>query len=171
MARHYQRPQQYGLTLIEILTSITIIGVLSVCASYAWNDIIPRYQVRTATMTLHSLIRQARAGAITDGNRMICDGQNGCNKFEETQQVWMGFDRNNGGNLNASEIIEHYQLPGQTRLIWKRFKGNALVFHNKGNSHFQNGSFYLCNPVAARRITMNWIGRPRVETAKPEDCD
>jgi len=155
--------QQQGFTLIELLVSLSVAGILVACASHAWNDLLPRYQVRSATMTLHSLIRQARAGAISDGNRMLCDGQT-------TQKVWMGFDQNNDGTLSASEIIEHYQLPGATRLVWKRFKGDALVFHNRGNSHFQNGSFYLCNHVAARRIVMNWIGRPRVETAKPEDC-
>lgn len=167
----YRYQQQQGFTLLELLVGLSVAGILLVCVSHAWNDLLPRYQVRTATMTLHSLIRQARAGAITDGNRMLCDGQTGCSKFEKTQKVWMGFDQNDDGALSASEIIEHYRLPGATRLVWKRFKGDALVFHNRGNSHFQNGSFYLCNHVAARRIIMNWIGRPRVETAKPEDCD
>lgn len=167
----YRYQQQQGFTLLELLVGLSVAGIILVCVSHAWSDLLPRYQVRTATMTLHSLIRQARAGAITDGNRMLCDGQTGCSKFEKTQKVWMGFDQNDDGALSASEIIEHYRLPGATRLVWKRFKGDALVFHNRGNSHFQNGSFYLCNNVAARRIVMNWIGRPRVETAKPEDCN
>jgi len=165
---HYH---QSGLTLIELLVAISMAFILACAALHSWTNLIPRYQIQGAAATFHSLIRQARAEAITDGNRMICDGQRGCGEFRTTRKVWMGHDRNGDGQLDTAEILEYYQLPGKTRLVWKRFKGSALTFHNRGISHFQNGSFYLCNDVAARRIVMNWIGRPRVEAAKPEDCN
>ena len=61
----YRYQQQQGFTLLELLVGLSVAGILLVCVSHSWNDLLPRYQVRTATMTLHSLIRQARAGAVS----------------------------------------------------------------------------------------------------------
>lgn len=82
----------------------------------------------------------------------------------------MGKDSNQNGQLDAGEIIETLQLPGNTTLDWKRFNGNSLTFYHSGISHFQNGSFYICNKRAGRKIVMNWIGRTRIETLPSNRC-
>ena len=160
-----------GFTLAELMITLAVAAIALGGASHAFNDMLPRYRVSSAAAMMHGLIRKARADAISHGNQMICDGLHGCGHFGSTRLIWVGYDKNGDNQLSDTEIREHYQLPSGTQLVWRRFKGNALKFHNRGNAHFQNGSFYICNKIAARRIVMNWIGRPRVEDANPDDCD
>lgn len=162
--------RQQGFTLLEMIICLSTVVIILSIGMHAWQDMIPRYQIRTAAANIHNLIQKARSDAISDGNQMICDGQRGCSSFGKTRLLWMGHDRNQDGKLSASEIKEYYQLPTGANLVWKRFRGNHLKFYNRGISRFQNGSFYICNHKAARRIVMNWIGRSRVETAAPDDC-
>ncbi|MZR61363.1 GspH/FimT family protein [Alcanivorax sp. DP30] len=162
--------RQKGFTLIDLMLMTLLLAMLSAIASHTWSSVISRYRVTTATSNIHALLRSARANAISEGSQMICDGDHGCSRFEITRTLWAGHDQNGDGKLSRSEISEHYSLPEGVTLTWKRFRGNALIFGNRGITHFQNGSLYICNKITARRIVMNWIGRPRVETADPEDC-
>jgi type IV fimbrial biogenesis protein FimT len=163
--------KERGFTLIELIVALTVAAILSLMTHHIATETLPRYQVHAATNLLLGLIQEARAGAMTEGNRFICDSNHGCGKFEETRKLLLGHDQNGDGELQDQEVIQQYRLPGNTRLIWRRFQGNALVFHGSGNAHFQNGSFYICNDVSARRIVMNWIGRTRVEKANTDNCN
>ena len=162
--------QERGLTLVELLAATTLLLIILSSTHHAFSRFIPLMQVKSAAAEVHSVIRRARLDAMNKGNTWLCDGNHRCEKFTATQHLIMATDRNGDGEIHTSEISEHYHMPGDTVLVWKRFRGKALVFHNRGIAHFQNGSFYICNEVAARRIVMNWVGRPRVEPASPDDC-
>jgi type IV fimbrial biogenesis protein FimT len=112
-----------------------------------------------------------RADAMGTGDRLLCDGNSDCSTFGRTRSLVMGHDRNGDQRLSKMEVLRKLQLTGKVILVWKRFRGTFLGYEANGNSRFQNGSFYICNDVAARRIVMNWIGRPRIEAATPGDCD
>lgn len=159
-----------GFTLIELMISLVLLSIFSVIAQQAWNTIIPRYRVKVATADIHSLIRKARADALSQGQQLLCDGERGCSRFETTGIIHVGHDRDRDGQLSETELTEAYRLPDGVTVTWKRFRGNALMFGHRGIAHFQNGSFYVCSTHSAKRIVMNWIGRPRIETATLEDC-
>lgn len=160
-----------GFTLIEMLTATILLLVLLTLSHSVITQLVPRYQVISAAYTINNLILKARAEAMSShSQRMVCSGNSGCLKFDTSQRLITGEDSNGNQDLEEQEIVEEYQLPGNTRLHWKRFRGDALVFNRYGISHFQNGSFYICNDRAAKRLVMNWIGRTRLETVPVSDC-
>ena len=163
-------PAQGGFTLVELVVALILVTTLSMVAQQGWQKIIPRYRVKVATADMHALIRKARADALSQGQQLLCDGERGCSRFETTGEIHVGHDRNQDGLLSDTEITEVYRLPKGVTVTWKRFRGNALKFGHRGIAHFQNGSFYVCSSNSAKRIVMNWIGRPRIEAATLEDC-
>lgn len=160
-----------GFTLLEALVSAAILAIFATITHTLFTDFIPRYQVISSAYSVHNLILKARAGALSDrSQRMICAGNTGCSTFNQTDSLIMGRDDNQNGQLETGEVIESLNFPGNTTLEWKRFNGNSLVFHSSGISHFQNGSFYICNKHAGRKIVMNWIGRTRIEALPGNLC-
>ncbi|MCG8415805.1 MAG: GspH/FimT family pseudopilin [Pseudomonadales bacterium] len=160
-----------GFTLMEALIAVMISVILMMLSHTIVTQLVPKYQVITAAHAINNFMLAARAGAMSSHNhRMLCSGDSGCKKFTPSRSLIVGMDANDNNELEKHEILGEYKLPGDTRLHWKRFRGNALVFNRYGISHFQNGSFYICNETAARRLVMNWIGRTRLETVPVSDC-
>ena len=160
-----------GFTLLEALVTATILATFAAFTHTLLTDFIPRYQVISSAYDVHNLILKARAGALSDrSQRIICAGDTGCSTFNQTDSLIMGRDDNQNGELETGEVIDSLNFPGNTTLEWKRFNGNSLVFHSSGISHFQNGSFYICNTRAGRKVVMNWIGRTRIETLPTNTC-
>lgn len=158
-----------GFTLLECLTALSTLSVLAMIAHNIGLPMIQEYRVIAATNSVAGLIREARANAMTDGNRLICDGERGCSSFKRTTILIEGRDTNMNNALEKSEIHHHVKLPSDTWLEWKRFRGTHLRYRNRGATRFQNGHFLICSGNKGRKIIMNWIGRTRIEKAGT-DC-
>tara|TARA_Y100001934_G_scaffold282977_1_gene399664 strand:+ start:6033 stop:6530 length:498 start_codon:yes stop_codon:yes gene_type:complete len=159
-----------GFTLLECLTSLTILSILAMAAYKIGIPLIQEHRVLAATHSVAGLIREARANAITDGNRLICDGTHGCSSFKRTSLLIEGRDSNHNNSLERNEIRHYLQLPSDTWLEWRRFRGSYLSYRRGGVTRFQNGHFLICNGDKGRKIVMNWIGRTRIEKAGAKDC-
>ncbi|PHS56663.1 MAG: hypothetical protein COB00_19890 [Alcanivorax sp.] len=154
-----------GFTLLECLTALIILSLLAMTANIITPAFIQEYRVIAATNSVAGLIREARANAITDGNRLICDGERGCSSFKRTTLLIEGRDINRNNALEKNEIRHYLHLPNDTWLEWKRFRGTHLSYRNRGATRFQNGHFLICSGDKGRKIIMNWIGRTRIEKA------
>ncbi|MCP4996559.1 MAG: prepilin-type N-terminal cleavage/methylation domain-containing protein [Gammaproteobacteria bacterium] len=160
--------EKTGFTVLECLAALSILTILAMIAHNIGAPMIREHRVIAATNSVAGLIREARANAITDGNRLICDGERGCSSFKRTRLLIEGRDKNQNSALEDHEIQHYLQLPNNTWLEWKRFRGKHLVYSNRGVTRFQNGHFLICNGSSGRKIIMNWIGRTRIEKAGSE---
>ena len=159
-------PRPAGFTLSELLACLVIAGILATAALPLMNRLVAEQRVVSATNSLLSLMRLARAEAMTGGPVLLCDNNYECSSFEPTQQLSLIRADSTPPHIKPrpdSSPLALLTLPGDVHVSWRRFRGDALVFHRSGILHFQNGHFLVCNRLAGRRIVMNWAGRPRVE--------
>lgn len=150
----------------ELLACLVIAGVLASTALPLMTRFVAEQRVVSATNSLLSLMRLARAEAMTGGPVLLCDSNHACSSFESTQQLILTRADSTPPHIEpkpGSSPLATLTLPGDVHVAWRRFRGDALVFHRSGILHFQNGHFLVCNRHAGRRIIMNWAGRPRVE--------
>ncbi len=159
-----------GFTLMELIITLTVLAVLLSAGHSLHNDWLPKQRVVAASNRVLGFIHQARAHALTHGTTYLCDGDSLCDRFKPTRTLLLAGDADNDGKVAASDIIEHLDLPEGTTLIWRRFRGNALRYGRRGNLHYQNGHFLICNQDHARKVIMNVIGTARIETADARLC-
>lgn len=156
-----------GFTLSELLVCLLLASTLAIAATSTLSRFAAEQRLISASNDLLTLMRLARAEAMTSGPILLCDHNHACTRFETTQNLAV---------LRASNTPPHMEpeagrpplalltLPPDVHVSWRRFRGSALLFHRNGILHFQNGHFLICNRHASRRIVMNWAGRPRVES-------
>ncbi len=61
------RRRDAGLTLIELLTTISLIGIMTAVAATNFNAMGPRFQARAAALMIAGDLNQARMSAIKEG--------------------------------------------------------------------------------------------------------
>ncbi|MFN3712602.1 MAG: GspH/FimT family pseudopilin [Alcanivoracaceae bacterium] len=155
-----------GLTLPELLIGLAIASITLAVAMPPLHQIIERQKVVASSHDVMRLIAQARAEALVHGEIRLCDANHRCERFLQTTRLEVV--RGPPASANDDDILTSLTLPSGVTVRWNRFRGQALWFHRDGRSHYQNGSFLICNRSSARRIVLNWAGRPRMETATPD---
>lgn len=58
-----------GFTLVEVLTAISLVGVISAIAATNFNSFLPGYRARGAAMQIAGDMNQARLAAVKEGRR------------------------------------------------------------------------------------------------------
>lgn len=159
-----------GVTLPELIISLAIISLLAVVGSPSIQRNLDRARVISATNNILGLIHLARSTSLSNRQVYLCDGHYHCDAFRKTNTLQLLHPRANKDGTSDLDVFQELTLPAKTHVQWKRFRGNALLFHTDGRTHFQNGHFLICGETAARKIVMNWAGRPRVETTPLENC-
>lgn len=166
------RQEKYGLSLPECLIVLALFAIVATIAPPTLSRMLDEQRVVAATNQVQGLMRLARSHAMTTGPVLLCDAQSDCSTFDTTSALIL--INAESGSLAAAPAsgqkpLHHLQLPANTRIVWRRFRGNALIFQPSGILYFQNGHFLLCSGEARRRIVMNWSGRPRVAPGQRAD--
>lgn len=112
-----------GFTLIEMMISVVIIGVIATLAGPRLNKEITRIEFRGATQELVSTLREARSRAIT-----------------EKEQYSVGFDYSNGSytlfkeGITQDILVRTEKIPGGMPSVSQSFTG-PLVFSQDGSAN------------------------------------
>jgi type IV fimbrial biogenesis protein FimT len=162
-----KRPVNSGMTVLELLVTLIITGAMMALTIPGLQSLVDRQRVSAATNSILGLMQLARGEALSRGPVFLCDAKHGCGTFDTTSHL--ALFRADPAELSTlptsdAEPIASLRLPPGTEVSWSRFRGSALLFHNTGILHFQNGSFFICGNDHATRIIMSWSGRAR--TAK-----
>ena len=159
-----------GFSLVELLVVLVISAILASQALPFANHLLAQSRIKGATSEVLRAIQMARAEAIGKGTIYLCDDSVQCKFDQRTRQLRVLLDRTNNGDFNHMELLASIDMPGDTFLSWRRFRGDALAFRANGLAYFQNGHFLVCHQQRGRKVVVNWVGRPRVEQAPEGAC-
>jgi type IV fimbrial biogenesis protein FimT len=174
----FQLPRQdSGLTLIELMVTISILAILMVVAIPSFQSMIASSNLTTSTNDLSNTLAQARSNAIRLGGRVtVCKSSNGtqCATTGNWEQGWIVFnDPTRSGttaNVDADEVIT-FVAPAQRNGIVINGNLTYVSYAADGQTKqmsgaFQSGTLRVCNTNAsltnakrARNLTLAGTGR------------
>lgn len=192
MRHHSANPQQRGLSLIELMVTLSIAAILLTIGVPAFVDMVVASNARSYANDLLSDINYARSEAITRGARVvICKGaatavgtdcadanvdwEDGWKVFEDcngNQVVNTGTcpDRNGDGTADEETVLRvHAGLPSGWTLRGNTNAANRITFRPDGRTG-NNGTLVFCkgtslnagNQTRSAAVVVLGTGRARV---------
>lgn len=174
-----------GFTLIELVMSIAIVGILLTVGIPSFRELITNNRIVTQTNDFVSDLAHARAEAVRRNTRVtICRSNTGtsCVPSSSWADGWIVFTDPSGfGTLASGETIlrVHSAMPaGMTLAVagfensgdYLQFLPSGLVSGVTGGSPATAGTFTLCvSGFKGRTINFNVIGRVNI-TAMATNC-
>jgi len=175
----YNKPiPTLGMTLLELLTTVCIIGVVLSFAVPSFTDIIRENRMSTIANQLVAALAYARTEAITRGVQVTMKHK------DDTPQVWdsgwdIFTDNNRNGVLDISDKLlkTGEMLPYGYTLRTGANYANWVAYRETGgfrsSSGFVNDTFRLCDSTRQRkksRAIIIKMGRVRTEANKVNQC-
>lgn len=157
--------QQRGLSVIELLVAITVLGIMLSMAVPTFSQMIQNNRDEALRNLLTSYLQQARAHAIIDNRtHVFCGSSDGITCNKDWRRHWLIISTRN------SQPIQLQQLEN-SNLCWRGFSQN-IIFRPNGTSPISNGKFNLCRDQASVwELTINRQGRVRQSgTGTPGNC-
>ena len=189
------RPQQMGLTLIELLVTLSIIAILATVAAPSLQNMIEHNQLQTLTNNMVSNLYYARSEAAkrgftislcaSDNTQTVCDADatsfaNGWIIFTDYDKNasltpnTTKFDTNGDGVVNeVEEILLIGEAPNERFAISSNgTPANSISYRPTGDTLPRAFSLTInkaTNNTALSRIFFNTTGRVRSCIIKPGD--
>ena len=159
-----------GLSLTELLFTLTIITALATAALPAWQPLVQREDGRLVMRGLTGLINDSRSAAVRSNTRVtICPAPPGalqCGGPWDRGAIAFP-DPDGSRKTTADALLHRLHWPGvRGALRWRAF-GNRqyLIINSRGQMRHQSGNFTWCpetqNAGEARQLVINAAGRIR----------
>lgn len=162
-----------GVTLIELLVTLSIAVILMTLAVPGFQDFFRRNRLDSAVSEFMASLNYARSEAIRRGVRVsVCRSNTGtnCTTTQPWQEGWIVFTNpDNDNTVDAGEEIlrVHQALPAGVTL--NSDFANRITYQPDGRiTNNVGGSFFFCHggtTVDARSIVVIGTGRARTENA------
>lgn len=167
-----------GLTLLELLVTLGILGIVAAAGVPSLMDTFNRMSVNSAARTISSSLSLARSEAVKRGrNVSICPSTNGSDCSAGSWATgWIVFIDANGdangatGSIDSGdEILRVFDALGSL-LVTASPTTNLLTYDSKGYGKMGAAlSFRLCpldgNANNARQVEVSVSGRARIITS------
>ena len=157
---------QGGLNLLELLTAITILGIVTALAVPSFQSVSINSNLSTETNDLVSSLRLARSEAAKQGlNVTVCSANaalTACSDSADWGTGWLVID--SGGNiLNIRD-----PLPSSSALEWGVVGATGRIVFNRNGFTSSARTIALCGPDGsaerARGVIVSVDGRVRLAT-------
>ena len=172
-----------GLTLVELLTTLAVAGILVTTASGGTANLVDQHRASAAVNQMLGAIRFARHAAVAHRSpATLCPADGGqsqgkCGRRNSWHNGALVFlDENANGRFDGSEVLLRRLPPlGEgDRFYWRSFRNRSyLMIRPSGLTDWQNGNFLYCpqggDPRFARQIVIN--AQARVRHARDSDGD
>lgn len=168
---------QRGLTLVECLLVIAIIGIIVAIGPGSVHALLASSRLGSAQTDIRSLLASARSEALTRNHRVtLCrslDGLQCAGTSRVGQRQWQGgllfVDLDQDRIVGAGETVFYVaNFHSAVNIIWNR--GDSLVYQPDGTAlGGSNGTFALRTPGTAveHRVVVSLLGRVRTEVINP----
>lgn len=170
--------RSFGFTLIELVTTLSIVSILLGIALPNLTGYIQKSRVSTATQSLLESLELTRTQAVFSNNRATIRKQT---NWEDGWEVFI--DKNNDGlsNNNERSIQKHEKLNG-VRIVANRPVKNYVSFVSSGESRnangtnsagaFQAGTLTICPQGKGKgyELVLARGGRVRTNEVSAQDC-
>jgi type IV fimbrial biogenesis protein FimT len=178
-----RRPSQGGLaqagfTLIEMMVTLTILGVLAMLAAPSFNEAMLGNKLTSFANRFIASTQLARSEAIKRNAVVrLCSSADGatCAGGGTFQQGWVVFhDANNDGAVNSGETIIQVQQALSDDYHFTSSAGYSLAFQAIG-AGATAAVMTLCRATPSpgrqeRKVTLSATGRVSVETTRTGIC-
>ena len=168
-----------GLTLVELLTTLAVAGILVTAASGGATHMMEQHRADAAVNQMIGAVRFARHAAVSHrafvtlcpANRTRCGRRN---TWHNGALVFL--DRDANGRFDGSDVLLRRMPPLREgdRFYWRSFRNRSyLMIRPSGLTDWQNGNLLYCpqgeDPRFARQIVIN--AQARVRHARDSDGD
>ncbi len=159
----------YGFTIVELVTAVTILGILTLVGLYYLQDLGPQNRRSNYITRLNTNLFSARAYAIYNNHNItVCPSVNEqcVTNWQNDIMVFIDLDNNQNRSIDE-QILRILEMPSAGDTI--SYPRNALTFRPTGAlAGFQSGSFIYCSVDTklnkpAKRIVVSQAGRLRVK--------
>src|SRR3989339_184377 len=160
--REVNRCQQFGYSMVELLTVMTLGAILMSLAVPAMTGMLNTQKVRSMGTTFLASLHLARNEAIKRNARVVlCKSTDGtaCVTSGGWEQGWIVFhDSNNNAAINTGEDLILTQ------------GAVAQGLHLTGNTQVANYVSYSASGSDIKKIILSATGRARLQTGAAGDC-
>lgn len=166
-----------GFTLLELILTLSVTGVLLVLGLPAFSSQIQTSHVKSITDSLMDSLSTARSGAVTQNTRMTVTGTQG---WSSGWEVFV--DTNNDGVRSTTErlvstqekITAVYIIPNKPLKKYVSFigSGEARMTGSSNGGAKQMGTFRIC-PIkqgAGYMLVLSPGGRIRKSEISAQEC-
>jgi len=158
-----------GFTIVEVLITLVIVGVMLVVAIPPMVDFLEDMQMSSDTNDLLSSLLMARSEAVTRNSTVsLCkidpNSPTACDNSESWQSGWIAFEDLDADGVRdgGEEILETYLGMGESTSVTSTGFANYLSYRPSGATN-TNGNLTICvNSTIAQDIVINATGRPRI---------
>ncbi len=168
-----------GLTLVELLTTLAVAGILVTAASGGATQLMEQHHAGAAVNQMLGAIRFARHAAVTHRAFVtLCPASKArCGRRNTWHNGALVFlDRDANGRFDGSDVLLRRMPPLRDgdRFYWRSFRNRTyLMIRPSGLTDWQNGNILYCpqggDPRFARQIVIN--AQARVRHARDSDGD
>ncbi len=183
MNRYYPVKQYPGFTLIELMITIGVAGILFSIAIPSFLQLQADNQQTTQLYSMFSHHHLARSEAIKNTSTvLLCKSSDGrqCTPRAQWSDGWIIFsDTDNDKTISSGERVIHIQqaLSDNLSLKYKGFGSHNYVRYFPSGQSSTNGTFTLCSQLGskyAKSIIIARTGRIRIASkgtgGKPLSC-
>lgn len=165
--------QTQGVTLVELIVTVSILSILATMAIPSFNMLVTNNRVASYANRFIGSLMLARSEAAIRGRRVVvCKSSDGANCVTTGNwaQGWIVFvDTDNDATVDSGEDILRVQsaLASGFTLTGDTNVANYISYSSDGrgrliNGNTQNGTISLCTTGSQRAITLNAVGRAKI---------
>ncbi|MGD8618142.1 MAG: GspH/FimT family pseudopilin [Gammaproteobacteria bacterium] len=160
--------QQQGLTLPELLVSLTIVSTLTVGAVSQFHNLIQNNRMVAEVNLFVAALHLARNEAVKHGRRVVlCPSRDrvNCGNSSAWSHGWMLFASENREHEADETLLQSGNPLGAGIILHASNYRKRIVYQPDGSSGGSNSTFTFCDARKAARprvICLSNSGRPRL---------
>lgn len=170
--------KQRGLTLLELIIALVIVGLLLSMALPGYSELRQRDQVHTSTLGLYQAMQFTRNYAVSHNRRVTMKN---ASNWHDGWEIYA--DANNNGQRDENEpILQISNGLGDVKVVPNENVNNYVSFIGSGESRQQSntskgaiqvGTFYICHPNqpgTTYQLTLSRGGRVNMRKTTENPC-
>lgn len=161
--------KQHGMTLYELLVSLSVVAVLASAALPAFSILSAKSRQYTEITALFHAIHRARKASIVQRREVsLCPSDDGatCADRADWSAGWILYFVPSEGKGNDVIVLAH-DVADSVRVT-----ANRRAFTLRATARrATNGTFVVCDRlgrIPPKALVVSYTGRPRVATARPD---